>query len=68
MAKSKRSWRRIKSKSAEELWDWILGWVVVFFLLGLLAYCAITAKPVYAMGAPLVALGGWVRGRGGSDP
>lgn len=36
-------------------------WIVVLVLLGVVAYCAVTAKPLYSTGAMLLLLGGLVR-------
>ncbi|WP_155892120.1 hypothetical protein [Conexibacter woesei] len=60
------NWRRVESGSIEELVERVLVWVVVLVLLGVVAYCAVTAKPLYATGGMVLLLGSVVhRTRGG---
>ena len=61
LALNDNNWRRVESGSIEELIERVLVWIVVLVLLGVVAYCAVTAKPLYSTGAMLLLLGGLVR-------
>jgi hypothetical protein len=63
MPEDDRGWRWFKSETNRDVVDWVLVWIVVLVLLGVIAYCAVTAKPAYATGGMLLLLGGLVRGR-----